>query len=382
MTTFSAEQMLREHGIRLDSYVSGEHSTTCPRCSHKRKPEHRKLKCLSVKIDDRGVCWHCNHPDCNWKGPEKGSGGNGRAGEFEATYNYCDADDSLVFQKVRNPPGHKNRFWCRRPNGRGGWINNIKGVKAKPLYRWPEIVEAMALDREIAVAEGEKDCDNLWRIRIPATCNFDGAAPKPTEDNPNPTPKWKPEYSKRLAGARLIVFNDNDDPGRRHADAVCRMSIGVAKRVRRLDLAEHWPDMPENGDVSDWLAAGHTREELEKLIAEAPDYCAEASAETGLAENNSAVQWRGCRKDGSPADTMHNARLALTAVGVECSFDTFHNKLLVGRRGDATRHELQSVIGEMSDHTIIRLRQILGDLFGAEFGDKSVRDAVTSLALD
>jgi hypothetical protein len=95
------------------------------------------------------------------------------------------------------------------------------------------------------------------------------------------SPKWKAEYSEALRGARLIVFNDNDAPGHAHAEAVCRLSVGVAKRIRRLDLAPHWPAIPKGGDVSDWLAAGadHTPERLLELIGAAPDYVpAEPSA--------------------------------------------------------------------------------------------------------
>jgi hypothetical protein len=57
-----------------------------------------------------------------------------------------------------------------------------------------------------------------------------------------------------------------------HAEAVANSLLGVAARVRRLDLAQHWPIMPEKADVSDWLAAGHTREELDQLIETASAY--------------------------------------------------------------------------------------------------------------
>jgi hypothetical protein len=45
--------------------------------------------------------------------------------------------------------------------------------------------------------------------------------------------------------------------------------------------------------------------------------------------------WREQKKDGSPLPSMHNARLAITALGVECSYDTFHNKLLFGFKDDS-----------------------------------------------
>jgi len=257
--------ILDENGIDLDSASPGQYATTCPRCSAKRKPQHRKFKVLGIKIDERGVCWRCNH--CGWSGPEKGKA-NGGAGGFAATYDYRDANGTVQFQKVRYPPGHKSPFSMRRPDGKGGWINNLKGVDTKLLCRIDEVNEAIALGHTIAVVEGEKDVDNLWRIGIPATCNAHGAHDPTTTEKP----KWYLEHSQQLRGAPIVVFNDNDAAGYAHADATCRLSVGIAKRVRRLDLKPHWPDIPKGGDVSDWLHAGHTREELDALIAKAKDY--------------------------------------------------------------------------------------------------------------
>jgi Virulence-associated protein E len=374
----SAEHILRDNGIDLPNTALGRYYTTCPKCSPRRSTaEHRKAKVLGVTIDHEGVTFGCNH--CNWTGGRSyKANGHARGGGPAATYDYDDANGKLVFQKVRNPADSKNRFWCRQPNGRGGWINNTKGIKRKPLYRWPEIVEAMAQGKEIAVAEGEKDCDNLWRIGIPATCNFDGAADV-TKD-PNAKPKWKLEYSEQLANARLIVFNDNDPQGYAHADAVCRMSIGVAKRVRRLDLKPHWPEIPEHGDVSDWLTkGGGTRGRLAELMATAPAYDGGASNETSLVDNNTGgLQWRGWTKDGSPARSMHNAMVGLDKVGVTCASDLFHNKILIGYHGEAV--ELQRVVGEVTDTAVIALRKILSDRFGTDFGTHVVRDAIVCLA--
>lgn len=264
------QELLRAHGISLEATAPGRYYTTCPQCSHTRSKAHQKLKVLGVTIEGDCVRWGCNH--CGWTGPSSGTGqGNGRDDSFAATYDYHDADGVLRFQKVRNPPGCKNRFFLRRPNGGDGWINDVKGVDTSILYRIGEVNEAIALGHRIAVVEGEKDADNLWAIGIPATCNAHGAAEFGKK------PKWCPEHSEQLRGADLVVFNDNDAAGYAHADATCRLSIGVAKRVQRLDLALHWPDMPKGKDVSDWLAAGHTREELDALIEQAPDYQADSA---------------------------------------------------------------------------------------------------------
>src|SRR3974377_1831813 len=36
-----------------------------------------------------------------------------------------------------------------------------------------------------------------------------------------------------------------------------RLLLGIAKRVRRLDLVKHWPECPAGGDISDWLRPRH-----------------------------------------------------------------------------------------------------------------------------
>jgi RecA-family ATPase len=199
---------------------------------------------------------------------------------------YRDADGVPCFRKVRNPPGSESRFRLERSDGNGGWIpglseikdgKKIKVVDDTILYRVDEVNEAIASGRPIAVVEGERDADSLWRIGIPATCNAHGASD--VTKNPKAEPKWTEAHSEQLRGADIVVFNDNDPPGYAHADVACKLSLGVAKSVKRLDLKPHWPDMPLKADVSDWFANGGTREQLDALIAEAPDYTGEASAQ-------------------------------------------------------------------------------------------------------
>jgi hypothetical protein len=103
--------------------------------------------------------------------------------------------------------------------------------------------------------------DNLWLLGFAATCNAHGAS------EPGKAPKWTKKHSEQLRGADIVVLNDNDAPGYEHAEVTYQLSLGVAKRVRRLDLKDSWPAIKEHGDVSDWIAAGHVRSELEALIS-------------------------------------------------------------------------------------------------------------------
>lgn len=164
-----------------------------------------------------------------------------------AQYPYTDESGQLLFEVVRLEP---KDFRQRTPDGAGGWIWNAKGV-CKVLYRLPEVVKAAKQeDGVIWVVEGEKDADALAKLGLTATTNAGGAG------------KWRQEYSEALRGAcMVVVLPDSDEPGRKHAQAVARSLAGLVGEVKVLAL-------PGPGkDVSDWLAAGGTRERLEHLVA-------------------------------------------------------------------------------------------------------------------
>jgi hypothetical protein len=165
-----------------------------------------------------------------------------------ARYDYRDEAGNVVFQAVRYEP---KDFKQRRPDGKGGWTWSVKGVRVVP-YRLPELLGEPA--RPVVVAEGEKDCDNLARVGVLATCNAGGAG------------KWTAEHSACLRGRRVIVLPDNDEAGRNHAHQVAESLQGIAESVRIVEL----PGLPDKGDVSDWLVAGGTKEEFKRLVETAP----------------------------------------------------------------------------------------------------------------
>ncbi len=165
-----------------------------------------------------------------------------------ATYDYRDPTGRVVFQVVRQ---HPKAFGQRRPDGTGGYIWNLKGVTPVP-YRLPELLEADP-SRPVLIPEGEKDVDRLRGLGFVATCNPGGAG------------KWRPSYSKVLAGRRVAVLPDNDEAGEEHAAQVVASLRGVAASAVVLRL----PDLGPKGDVSDWLDAGGTKEDLERLVSEA-----------------------------------------------------------------------------------------------------------------
>ncbi len=296
----SPAELLLANSIHLTDFGVGRHYTTCPRCSAQRKPAHRRLECLGITIEADGrVGFGCNH--CGWTGPEKRDG-NGGDGPAVVSYVYRDKDGVERFRKVRNPPGRKNRFFLQQPDGQGGWRSGTKGVDTGILYRADEIARAIGEGRVILCVEGEKDADNLWRLGFASTCNTHGAS------ETGKAPKWTAKHSAQLKGADIVVLNDADASGYAHADTTCKLSLGIAKRVRRLDLRDTWPDVPRGGDISDWIAAGHGREDLAALVESAPDY---APGETPLGDNN------GDLDEADEAEIERLAKLPLVAYDRE-----------------------------------------------------------------
>lgn len=173
-----------------------------------------------------------------------------------AAYDYIDADGVLQFQVVRFEP---KTFRQRKPEG-AGWSWSVKGVEQVP-YRLPQLL--VQPDATVYVVEGEKDADRLASIGVVATCNAGGAG------------KWGQVHSKHLQGRDVVILPDNDDAGRDHSTKVQKSLQGVAKSVRVLTL----PGLPQKGDVSDWLDAGGTVEELAKLITSTPEQSVEDAGE-------------------------------------------------------------------------------------------------------
>jgi putative DNA primase/helicase len=175
------------------------------------------------------------------------------------TYDYHGPVGGLVFQVVRYQP---KDFRQRRPDGNGGWLWDMKG--AKPiLYRLPELLHAPR-DWPVIMVEGEKDADTAatlglrpeWRTamfqdceHLLATCTPMGAG-KASKCDLSP-----------LRDRRVVIIADDDEPGRKHAEDLVRLLSPRAASVKRLTLPAH--------DLTDYINAGNTREDLEKLIAAA-----------------------------------------------------------------------------------------------------------------
>jgi putative DNA primase/helicase len=204
------------------------------------------------------------------------SNGNGRAAtakrKIVATYDYRNEKGELLYQVVRYDP---KDFRQRTPKPGGGWSWSVKGIERVP-YHLDRIIKA---DPAIVfIPEGEKDVDRLWAAsshspgRLYGTCNAGGAG------------KWDAAWAKHFAGRSIALLPDNDQPGRDHAHDVATKLHGVVASIKIIEL----PALPEKGDVSDWLDAGGTADQLQTLTAGVPEVTAAQIAEWSTAKNIAA----------------------------------------------------------------------------------------------
>jgi putative DNA primase/helicase len=204
-----------------------------------------------------------------------------------ATYDYRDASGKLLFEVVRYEP---KDFRQRRPDGSGGRDWTVRDMELVP-YHLPQLIEtAHNPARSVYIVEGEKDVHTVEGLGLVAICNSGGAGPEPKADK-NYNSKWPSAFGQYFVGRDVIILPDNDAVGEAHARAIAKALIGTAARIRIVNL----PGLAHKQDVSDWMAAGGTLDQLIDLVALALDFNAEppANPHSEPASNEGQQIWQG-----------------------------------------------------------------------------------------
>jgi putative DNA primase/helicase len=119
------------------------------------------------------------------------------------------------------------------------------------------------VDAELCWPEGEKDVETLGQAGLSAF-TFGGIG--------DGMPVGCEEY---VRGRDVVIFSDNDEVGRKHAEQKASLASTTAKSVRVI----HFPELQETGDVSDWLPF-HSVQELLDLVASTEPWVSKAGDAT------------------------------------------------------------------------------------------------------
>jgi putative DNA primase/helicase len=303
---------------------------------------------LSVSPGNEGVVLYC-HAGCATEAVVAALGltmadlfdtPRSNGSDITATYDYVDEQGTLLFQVVRKIG---KKFVQRRPDGNGGWVWNIHGVR-RVLYRLPDVVRGVREGIPVFVVEGEKDADRLHALGVPATTNPHGAG------------KWRTEYNASLAGADVVIVADRDDAGRAHAHHIAQQLNGIAARVRTFEPVE-------GKDISDHLAAGHKVKELNPVDLEA--------------DTTEPDDTLGALPDGHRATDVGNATRLLELADGKLRHVHAWGKWLVWRDGRWIIDEGDVLVTEFAKRVARRLFKMTADITG----DKDLRERAWNWAV-
>lgn len=229
-----------------------------------------KQASLTITKGRRSALLHC-HAGCNFEDiiqkvglkkrdlyfEERPPGSSWRAyvegrehKRIEAVYNYVSAiNGEYTFTKIRMQD--KRMIYGVLCNGR--FTYGLGGRHRKDLKSVYGDLKALnkviAEGKPIFIPEGEKDVDTLTKRGYTAL-TYGGSG------------DWQSEFATLFKGAAVYILADNDEPGRKVANAILSDLKEIAKSARVIVPV---PDIPK-ADISDYFAAGHSNEDFEKLI--------------------------------------------------------------------------------------------------------------------
>ena len=168
----------------------------------------------------------------------------------EQEFIYTDKNGTPLIKVIRKDSGtgkkqifQKSLIDFKKPNELG---------KSVVPYRYIEAVRALAEGHEYVYwVEGEKCCDAIWRLGLPAVSTLGGS-------------KFFPERDANLfSAANVVVVPDLDTTGIKYAKTVASHYEGCSMLY---PFPEHhkWANPPTSGgiDIADWIGSGATKEDI------------------------------------------------------------------------------------------------------------------------
>lgn len=170
--------------------------------------------------------------------------------KIEAIYDYVSCNGQYAFTKIRLEG--KKLLYGILENERFsyGLPRNTPRKSLKAIYgNIQALNKAISEGKPIFIVEGEKDTDTLTKQGYTAF-TYGGVN------------DWQADFAELVKGADVVIFADNDKPGKAVADTILRDIQSVVKSVK---IIVPMPDIPK-ADITDYFQAGHTKQEFEQMI--------------------------------------------------------------------------------------------------------------------
>ena len=160
-------------------------------------------------------------------------------------WEYPARDGSPLVRVVRVDKGEGSKRIWQEHWQENRWVKGLGEVKRHsiPIYRYSDVVNAIAQGKTIFIVEGEPCADVLWQLGIPATTNIGGSG------------KWLASDTNFLTEADVVLCPDRDLPGVKHMEKIS-LVFPQAKWLLAFPDSPSWKNLPDRGglDVADWVA--------------------------------------------------------------------------------------------------------------------------------
>lgn len=180
---------------------------------------------------------------------------NGEQYNFNRVHFYHDEKEDIVSVKIIYKNSDKSKKTAIQYRIKGNWQIIGGKINHTYLYNLPSLLSTKSKGFNIYLVEGEKDADTLIKLGLTATTTRDGAV------------SWKQQYNDYLNDCNIVVIGDNDTAGKKYTDTLKYEVMPISKSFKIIDL----PGVREKEDITDWINAGHTKQELKELIYKSMD---------------------------------------------------------------------------------------------------------------
>lgn len=173
-------------------------------------------------------------------------------------FNYIDENGLLLYQNIRYEPKTFSQRRKSTPEEKKktgyAWVNKLGDVR-RILYNLPELIKPENQERLLMIPEGEGKVDSLKNLGILATTNINGGK------------YWDPGYNPYFKDRHVVICEDNDTTGKERSTKLIANILPLCKSLKILTFEQ----LPEHGDIKDWIEQGGTKEHLAELLKELPD---------------------------------------------------------------------------------------------------------------
>jgi hypothetical protein len=182
-----------------------------------------------------------------------------KLGQPSETYIYRAVDGGLNGYVMRFDHAGGKEFrpltFCRHPGGVLCHWQWMTWQKPRPLFNLDQLGKRQAAP--VLIVEGEKACRAAERLAPGYVCITSPGGSKAAAQA-----DWSP-----LNGRQVVIWPDNDDPGRQYAAAVAKHCGAVG--ALRVSVIEPPGGVPAGWDAADALASGFDEAQAARLIAAA-----------------------------------------------------------------------------------------------------------------